>query len=406
MITVGAVRGDTEAAFSDDLTTCVPANAAGERILSDAQTRLAGLSLVNLPLIGRVANVTTSQTRTRTFLDDDGTGASDVVSRTSTTIGDISLLGEAVGIKVTDPVVLEARSDGTTGTASYVNPPSVSVTAAGTTVNVLPGQTREINLGALGALADLTVTVRGAQNESTGATGAASTDAFLSVSLDVLSVPLVLQAASVDLDLAPMSVEATAPEGGVECPAIDDEAPAAPVIESPADGDVTNDPTPEFIGLAEPGTTVVVTDGEGNEICTDVADIDGAWSCTPTDPIADGEDTYTATATDEGGNTSPEATVTFEVDTVTTVELDNPADGSTTNDPSPPVSGTGEPSATITVTEGGTEVCTTTVTPGGTLVLHPDGAAGSGCPHVHRHRDGRGRQHRHCDHDVHHRSRR
>ena len=149
VITVGAVRGDTEAAFSDDLTTCVPANAAGERTLADAQTRLAGLSLVNLPLIGRVANVTTSQTRTRTFLEDDGTGASDVVSRTTTTIGDISLLGEAVGIKVTDPVVLEARSDGTTGTASYVNPPSVSVTAAGTTVNVLPGQTQRSTWGPL-----------------------------------------------------------------------------------------------------------------------------------------------------------------------------------------------------------------------------------------------------------------
>ena len=194
----------------------------------------------------------------------------------------------------------------------------------------------------------------------------------------MLSVPLVLQAASVDLDLAPMSVEATAPEGGVECPAIDDETPAAPVIQSPADGDVTNDSTPEFIGLAEPGTTVVVTDGEDNEICTDVADINGGWSCTPTVPIADGEDTYTATATAEGGNTSPEATVTFEVDTVTTVELDNPADGSTTNDLSPPVSGTGEPSATITVTEGGTEVCTTTVTPGGTWSCTPTAPLGAG----------------------------
>ena len=343
-------------------TRASPPNGDGERILSDARTTLAGLTLASLPGLGTLADVTASETRTRTFLDDGGADGSDVVSRATTTVGDIDLLGGAVTIDVTNPVVLEARSDGTAGTAGYVNPPTVTVGVGGEEIELLPGDTEPIDLPlALDLLADLTISVYPVDDQSDGATGAAAVDALLGIDLTVLDVG-VLDAADVSLDIAPMAVQATAPEGGVECGAVDTTPPDAPVIETPADGSTTNDPTPDFTGTAEPGSTVVVEDGEGNEVCTAVAaPVTGAWSCTPTDPIADGEDTYTATATDEAGNTSPEDTVTVTIDTATTVEVLTPADGSTTDDLTPLVSGTGEDGATITVTENGLPICTTTV---------------------------------------------
>ena len=143
-------------------------------------------------------------------------------------------------------------------------------------------------------------------------------------------------------------------------------APAAPVIESPADGGLVDDATPAVSGTAEPGSTVVVRDSTGAEVCSDVADATtGAWSCSPAQPLPDGEHTVTATATDGAGNTSPADTVTFTVDTSTSVNVLLPADGSTTQDLTPLVRGNGEPGASVTVTLGGVPVCTATVDPEG-----------------------------------------
>lgn len=373
VVTVGAITGDTRAAFEEDLDTCVAADADGDRILSDARTTLAGLSLTSLPGLGTLADVTASETRTRTFLDDDEDGGSDVVSRTTTTVGDISLLGGAVTVDVTSPVVLEARSDGTTGTAGYANPPTVVATVAGEQVTIpADGQPEPVDLPLLlDPLVDLSITAYPAEDLSEGPTGAATADALLRISLDVLDVG-VLDAASVDLDIAPMSVEATAPEGGVECGGVDTTPPAAPVIATPADGELTDDPTPEFSGTAEPGSTVVVEDADGNEVCSDeAAPVTGAWSCSPAQPLPVGEATYTATATDDAGNTSPEDSVTFEIDTATTVTIVTPADGSTTDDATPTITGTGEAGATIEVTENGLPLCQTTVGPQGSWSCTP-----------------------------------
>ena len=364
-VTVGAIQGDTEAAWAG-AGACVPADTDGVRVLSDARTRLAGLTLASLPGLGAVADVEASETRTRTFLDDNGAGGSDVVSRATTTVGDISLLGGAVTVDVTNPVVLQARSDGSAGTAGYVNPPTIVATVAGRPVT-LPtnGQPQQITLPlVLDTLVDLTLTAYPAQDQSSGATGRATADALLRVDLEVLDVGL-LDAADVSLAIAPMSVEATAPAGGVECGAVDADAPAAPVIESPADGGLVDDATPAVSGTAEPGSTVVVRTPGGAEVCSDVADSAGAWSCSPAQPLDDGEHTVTATATDEAGNTSPADTVTFTVDTSTSVNVLLPADGSTTQDLTPLVRGNGEPGASVSVTLGGVPVCTATVDPEG-----------------------------------------
>jgi hypothetical protein len=366
VIDVGAIEGDVQSAWSGP-NACVPADQSGVRVLSDAHTRLAGLTLTSLPGIGALADVEASETRTRTLLDDNGAGGSDVVSRATTTVGDVRLLGGAVTVDVTSPVVLQARSDGSAGTAGYVNPPTIVATVAGQPVT-LPtnGQPQQITLPlVLDALVDLTLTAYPAQDRSSGATGKATADALLRVDLEVLDVG-VLDAADVSLAIAPMSVEATAPAGGVACGAVDAGAPAAPVIESPADGGLVDDATPAVSGTAEPGSTVVVRDPSGAEVCSDVADpTTGAWSCSPSQPLPDGEHTVTATATDEAGNTSPADSTTFTVDTSTSVNVLLPADGSTTQDLTPLVRGNGEPGASVSVTLGGVPVCTATVDPEG-----------------------------------------
>ena len=367
---IGLVTGDVGAAWAGN-DACVPAE-GGERVLSDARTTLAGAALVDLPApIGTLAEVTASQTRTRTTLVDDADG-SDVVSTVTTTVGDIDLLGGAVTVDVTNPVVLQARSDGATGSAGFVSPPTITATVGGTPVDIpLNATPQEIALPAeLEPLVDLSITAFTPTDQSSGATGQGTLDALLRIDLQVVNVPLAPPVADLSLAVAPMAVQASAPSGGVECGTLDEDSPAAPVIEAPADGDVTDDATPEFSGTAEPGSTVVVEDSDGNQVCSDVAE-DGTWSCTPATPLPDGEDTYTATATDEAGNASSPDTVTFEVDTTTTVDVLTPADGSTTSDQTPTVSGAGEAGATITVTEGGLTVCTTTVQGDGTWSCDP-----------------------------------
>ncbi|WP_224273947.1 Ig-like domain-containing protein [Nocardioides lacusdianchii] len=368
---VGVVSGDVRAAWAG-ADACVPA-VGGERVLSDSRTTLAGVTLVDAPEpVGTLAEVTASETRTRTALVDDADG-SDVVSTATTTVGDIDLLGGAVTVDVTNPVVLQARSDGTTGSAGFVSPPTITATVGGNAIDIpLNATPQEIELPVLlEPLVDLTITAFTPTNQSSGATGEATLDALLRIDLQVANaVPLLPAVADVSLAVAPMAVRASAPSGGVECASVDEDAPAAPVIEAPAEGDVTDDATPEFSGTAEPGSTVVVEDSDGNQVCTDVAE-DGAWSCAPATALPDGEDTYSATATDAAGNTSAPDTVTFEVDTTTTVDVLAPADGSTTADPTPEVSGTGEAGATITVTEGGRPVCTTTVQADGTWSCTP-----------------------------------
>ncbi|MCW2736524.1 Ig-like domain-containing protein [Nocardioides sp.] len=369
---VGAVTGDVQAAWAGS-NACVPPT-GGERILSDARTTLAGVSLLDVPPVGTLAEVTASEIRTRTALVDVGAG-SDVVSRATTTVGDIDLLGGQVTVDVTHPVVLQARSNGTTGSAGFVSPPAITATVAGTPVDIpLNATPQSIALpDELAPLVDLTITAFNPTDQSSGATGKGTLDALLRIDLKVLSlVPLTPPVAQVSLAVAPMSVEASAPAGGVECGAGDTTAPAVPVVTTPAAGSVTNDATPTFEGTAEPGSTVVVRDPSGAEVCTGVADTDGAWTCTPGSPLPDGEATYTATATDGGGNTSPATSTTFTVDTTApAVTIFTPADGAATTDLSPEVTGVSEAGASITVREGGLTVCTTTASGSGAWSCTP-----------------------------------
>ena len=314
--TVGAVTGDVQSAWAGS-NACVPAQ-SGTRTLSQSRTTLAGARLVDAPGIGSLLDVTASQTQTGTYLVDDGVGGSDVVSRATTTVGDIDLLGGQVTVDVTHPVVLEARSDGATGTAGYVSPPTVVADVAGTPVPIpLNSQPQTIALpDELEPLVDLTITAFQPTGRSTGATGKGTLDALLRIDLEVLSLPAPapeVTVADVSLAVAPMSVEATAPAGGVQCAG---DGPGtgtlgAPDITSPASGATTTDSTPAISGTGKPGATVTVKEG-GTVLCTATVRNDGTWTCSPATPLAAGPHTVTATQA-QGGSTSPADSTTFTV---------------------------------------------------------------------------------------------
>ena len=135
--------------------------------------------------------------------------------------------------------------------------------------------------------------------------------------------------------------------------AVDTVAPAAPVITGPTDG-ATVPGTPVISGGGEPGATVTVVDGDGDEVCSAVVAGDGTWTCFPSAPLPEGETELIATQTDPSGNTSPESDpVDITVDrTPPPPPVLAPTDGET-------IDGTSEPGSTVVISDtGGNVLCT------------------------------------------------
>ena len=149
--------------------------------------------------------------------------------------------------------------------------------------------------------------------------------------------------------------------------AVDAAAPAAPVLERPADGSVTDDTTPTFSGTAEPGAEVEIF-VDGAAIGATTAGPDGRYAFTPTTPLAAGQRSAYAVATDPAGNVSARSTTNaFVVDVAAPAapEITSPADGATITDPTPVIRGTGEPGATVTVYVDGERIGSATVAANG-----------------------------------------
>ncbi|NPY81809.1 BapA prefix-like domain-containing protein [Pseudomonas aeruginosa] len=116
---------------------------------------------------------------------------------------------------------------------------------------------------------------------------------------------------------------------------VDGVAPSAPVVE-PSNGS-------ELSGTAEPGSSVTLTDGNGNPIGQTTADANGNWSFTPPTPLPDGT-VVNVVARDAAGNSSPPASVTVDAVAPATPTVD-PSNGTT-------LSGTAEPGSSVTLTDG------------------------------------------------------
>ncbi|ELC0818747.1 TPA: BapA prefix-like domain-containing protein [Enterobacter hormaechei subsp. steigerwaltii] len=194
------------------------------------------------------------------------------------------------------------------------------------------------------------------------------------------------------------TAEATDQAGNTGAPSadfsltIDTTPPALPVLTSITDdvgnaatpvanGGLTNDARPTLTGTAEAGATVTIYDN-GVQIGTAVA-TGGAWSFTPSTPLADGPHNLTFSATDAVGNASAQTggytinvdatapvapAITSIVDDVGTVT--GPVTGTNpTNDTRPTLNGTAEANATVRIYDGTTLVGTVTADANGNWTL-------------------------------------
>ncbi|ADU70507.1 Ig-like domain repeat protein [Pantoea sp. At-9b] len=167
-----------------------------------------------------------------------------------------------------------------------------------------------------------------------------------------------------------ITIDTVAPGAATDIQLSNDES-GTPVPIEP--GSSTNDSTPVVSGVAEPGSTVTVSDGS-TVLGTATADGDGNWSFT-TPTLTDGSHSLTTTVTDPAGNTGPASSpIAVTVDTTPpaaagNVQLSNDssgtpvpiANGGATNDTTPVLSGTAEPGSTVTVSDGNTVLGTATV---------------------------------------------
>jgi hypothetical protein len=126
-------------------------------------------------------------------------------------------------------------------------------------------------------------------------------------------------------------------------------------------GESTNDTTPTLSGSAAPGDVVSILDN-GKVIGTVKADSSGKWVFTPDTALADGQHTFTVTATDAAGNARTSGTFPIVIDTAAPAPAENivindnvgdkqgpVGSGDTTDDQSPTLSGEAEPGSTVDI---------------------------------------------------------
>jgi hypothetical protein len=165
---------------------------------------------------------------------------------------------------------------------------------------------------------------------------------------------------------------------------VDTTAPDAPVL-NPTDGS-------PITGTAEAGSTITITDGNGNPIGTTTANQNGNFSYTPATPIPNGT-VINATATDAAGNESGPGTTTVnstileapivydDVEPVIGLVFNN----ETTNDARPTFSGSlavSDAGSTIEVFDGATSLGTTTVQSDGSWSLTPGSNLAEGAHNI------------------------
>ena len=142
---------------------------------------------------------------------------------------------------------------------------------------------------------------------------------------------------------------------------LDTVAPAIPQINAVSDSQLTNnvlytrDGVPTLTGTGEPGSTVIVSvDGTPSAVPVTVQP-NGSWTWTADSTLADGQHTFTVSATDPAGNTSAiSAPLNVTVDTLDPTAPDNlnlAAEGT-------PLTGPAEAGSIITVMNGSTVIGT------------------------------------------------
>lgn len=133
---------------------------------------------------------------------------------------------------------------------------------------------------------------------------------------------------------------------------VDTAAPALDVT-APTDNQLVTTRDTDVTGTADAGQQITVEVLDANGIVVDTqtvtADANGDWTASVTN-LANGDYTVRATATDLAGNIA-EDTTPFTVDSdEPIIQINNPADGSATNNKRPSIDGLADADATVTVT--------------------------------------------------------
>lgn len=162
--------------------------------------------------------------------------------------------------------------------------------------------------------------------------------------------------------------------------AIDD---AAPLTGTLSNNQFTNDNTPTLEGTGSAGTVIHIY-ANGQEIGSTTVDSSGKWHFAITSALADGENHFTAIATNVKGESSESARFTLTIDTLSPdaprVELiaDNTGlltgplqNNDRTDEAKPLFSGQGEAGNTITIKEGSTVIGSATVDENGRWTFTP-----------------------------------
>ncbi|HAF3823741.1 TPA: BapA prefix-like domain-containing protein [Salmonella enterica] len=162
--------------------------------------------------------------------------------------------------------------------------------------------------------------------------------------------------------------------------AIDD---AAPLTSTLSNNQFTNDNTPTLEGTGSAGTVIHIY-ANGQEIGSTTVDTSGNWHFAITSALADGENHFTAIATNVKGESSESARFTLTIDTLIPdaprVELiaDNTGlltgplqNNDRTDEAKPLFSGQGEAGNTITIKEGSTVIGSATVDENGRWTFTP-----------------------------------
>ncbi|HAD5665743.1 TPA_asm: BapA prefix-like domain-containing protein [Salmonella enterica subsp. enterica serovar Typhi str. CT18] len=170
------------------------------------------------------------------------------------------------------------------------------------------------------------------------------------------------------------------PDTPVITAAIDD---AAPLTGTLSNNQFTNDNTPTLEGTGSAGTVIHIY-ANGQEIGSTTVDTSGNWHFAITSALADGENHFTAIATNVKGESSESARFTLTIDTLSPdaprVELmaDNTGlltgplqNNDRTDEAKPLFSGQGEAGNTITIKEGSTVIGSATVDENGRWTFTP-----------------------------------
>ncbi|MGO4110864.1 OmpL47-type beta-barrel domain-containing protein [Paenibacillus sp. YAF4_2] len=147
-------------------------------------------------------------------------------------------------------------------------------------------------------------------------------------------------------------------ESGLVSWTVDTNAPVAPVVLAPINGNVTNENKLTISGTAEAGSLITI-EIDNKKMAEKKATSLGAWSFTLTEALADGKHIITTEAADEAGNIGPASeTVEIMIDTEApeVAVITAPTEGEQLNKTKPQLRGSAEAGAWIHLTLDGTTV--------------------------------------------------